>query len=220
MKVTQVESQKKNKRRFNIFLDGQFAFGADEDTVVNYRLVIGKEISAEDLPKLLQETEVGLLMGRMYGLFNVRQRSEKEVRDYLRRLSFKRKLKDQEQISDLIAEEVIQKLKQKELINDEAFAAAWAQSRRSSKRKGINAIKAELYQKGIGRETIEEVISSQSSATSEDQLAREALEKKMKIWQNLPELEFKKKATEFLIRRGFEYSVVKDVVDKTQKNEE
>jgi regulatory protein len=211
-KVTQVEPQKKNPRRFNVFLDGKFAFGADEDTIVNYRLVVGKEISAEDLPKILFETEVGLLMARMYALFNIRQRSEKEVRDYLKRLSFKRKLKDQEEISVLVTEDLIEKLKQKGMVNDQQFALSWVESRRKSKKKGVNAVKTELFQKGIAREVIEETLSDISNE-SEESLAKQALEKKTKIWKNLPELEFKKKALEFLIRRGFEYDIAKSTVE-------
>ena len=53
-KVTSVEPQKKNSKRFNVFLDGQFAFGADEDLVVNYRLVPGKIIEQKDLEKLIK----------------------------------------------------------------------------------------------------------------------------------------------------------------------
>src|SRR4051812_22784523 len=111
MKVTSVEPQKKNLKRFNIFLDGQFAFGADEDLVVERRLVPGKEIPVEDLDKLLSEAEVGKLMERMYGLFNIRQRSEKEVKDYLRNLSFKRKIKGDEEISEVVVQNLIEKLK-------------------------------------------------------------------------------------------------------------
>ena len=92
MKITQVEPQK-SKGRFNIFLDGQFAFGADEDLVVDNRLVIGKEIAQEDLGKILQEAEVGKLMERMYRLFNIRQRSEKEILDYHLKESLKVKRK-------------------------------------------------------------------------------------------------------------------------------
>ena len=51
-KITSVEPQKKNLRRFNVYLDGEFAFGADEDLVVNRRLVIGKIITPEDMEKI------------------------------------------------------------------------------------------------------------------------------------------------------------------------
>ncbi len=212
MKITQVEQQKKNPRRFNIFLDGEFAFGADEDLVVNRRLLVGKEISLEDLPKILFETEVGKLMERMYALFGRRQRSEKEVKDYLRNLSFKRKIKDKEELSDVVIEAVIETLKRKGMVNDAQFAQSWVEARRKSKKKGLNALKSELYQKGIARNVIEETLEGQTSE-SEEKLAKEALEKKMRVWKNLEKLEFKKKALEFLVRRGFSYDVAKDVVD-------
>ncbi len=58
------------------------------------------------------------------------------------------------------------------------------------------------------------IISSQSSAISEEELAKLALEKKMRVWKNLEPQEFKKKAIEFLLRKGFGYELSKDVVEK------
>src|SRR5258708_1996785 len=154
-KITSVEPQKKNPKRFNIFLDGQFAFGADEDLVIDYRLIPGKIIDQTLLEKLLFEAEVGKLMERMYNLFNIRQRSTKEVRDYLKNLSFKRKIKDQEEISEVAINLIVEKLKQKRLLNDLQFATAWVEAR--SKKKGLQVIKSELYKKGIDKEIIEEL---------------------------------------------------------------
>lgn len=223
MKVTQVEPQKKNPRRFNVYLDGNFAFGADEDLIVNFRLLIDKEVSPTDLEKILFEAEVGKLMERMYGLLGRRMRSEKEIRDYLKNLSFKRKIRDDEEISLVTANSLIEKLKNKGLVNDLEFAKAWVESRRKNKNRGKIALKQELYQKGIDKEIIEEVLSDevrdQSSEVSEEQLANNALEKKLKSWKSLSSQEFKKKAYEFLMRRGFEYSVVKEVVENQLKKE-
>ena len=216
MKITQVEPQRKNPNRFNIFLDGVFAFGADEDTVVNYRLIVGKEIPPEQLPKILFETEIGKLMERMYVLFSRRQRSEKEVRGYLRNLSFKRKIKAQEELSELVIESLIQRLKQKGILNDEQFAKSWVEARRRSKKTGKIALKFELYQKGFNKDLIEGSLED-ISEESEEKLATQALDKKLKVWQNLPYLERKKKALEFLVRRGFDYSLAKDVVEKELK---
>ncbi len=218
-KVTSVEPQKKNPKRFNIFLEGEFAFGADEDLVVNRRLVVGKVISPEDLGNILFEAEVGKLMERMYRWFSIRQHSEKEVRDYFKIKNLKLKIQKGEEISELVIAVLISKLKEKGLVNDLEFAKAWTEARRKSKQKGIRAIKAELFQKGIDKEIIEEVVSSQSSTISEEELARQALEKKMKHWKNLPSVEFKKKAFEYLMRKGFEYDVVKEIIENFTKKE-
>lgn len=216
-KITSVEPQKKNPKRFNVFLDGVFAFGADEDLVVEYRLIVGKQLAPEDVEKLLFEAEVGKLMERMYGLFNIRQRSEKEVRDYLKNLSFKRKIKDKEEISEKSMNLLIDKLKQKRLLNDEEFAKSWVEAR--SKKKGIQAVKSELYKKGISKDIIEDILSEQSSLKQQEIVAQSLLQKRLPRFKNLPSLEKKKKAYEFLMRRGFEYDVVKEVVEKLEKLE-
>jgi regulatory protein len=228
MKITSVEPQKKNSKRFNVYLDGNFAFGADEDLIVNYRLIPGTEVDAPTLEKLLFEAEIGKLMERMYGLFNVRQRSEREVRDYLRNLSFKRQVVGKEELSEMVVELLIERLKQKYLLNDEAFAIAWVEARQRSKQKGVKALKAELAQKGIDRETIDELVEGyrlasrsgvQGTGYSQNQVAEGLLTRRLPRLRSLPDIEQRRKATEFLMRRGFEYQVVKEVVAKLLKKE-
>ena len=214
MKITSVEPQKKNRKRFNIFLDGIFAFGADEDLVVDRRLVIGKEITPPDLEKILKETEVGKLMERMYGLFNIRTRSEKEIKDYFRMLSFKRKVKGDEEISNMVVDNIIEKLIKKSMVDDLIFARSWMEAR--SKKYGINRIKQELYKKGINREIIDEIVGGEGLENVE-LVAQKLLDKKIGRWKNLKPMEFKKKAYDFLLRRGFEYELVKGIVEKELK---
>jgi regulatory protein len=213
MKITSVEPQKNHPRRFNIFLDGEFAFGADEDLVVDKRLIKGKEISKEDLAVLLEEAEIGKLMERMYGLLGRRQRSEKEIRDYLKQLSFKRKVKGQEEITGTVAGVLIEKLKRKRLIDDSQFAKDWAESR--LKKKGINAVKSELIKKGINRDILEEVL--EKSGENQEETARKLLEKKLRLWKGLKEIEFKQKALRFLAGRGFDFDLSKELIEKVTK---
>lgn len=210
-KITSVEPQQRNTKRFNIFLDGKFVFGADEDLIVEYRLVPGKVLDTSDVEKLLFEAEVGKLMERMYGLWNIRPRSEREVKDYLRNLSYKRKIKDQGEISEQAIQLLIDKLNQKGLLNDEQFAKAWVESRR--KKKGSRVLKQELFQKGISKEVVSNVMD-QVLSEEEQKTAESLLDRKIRHWKNLSPLEFRRKAYEFLMRRGFEWEVVKSVVEK------
>lgn len=210
MKITSVEPQKKDPHRFNIFLDGEFAFGADEDLVVDRRLVVGKEINPDDMQILLEEAELGKLMERLYGLLGRRQRSEKEIKDYLKNLSFKRKVSGKGEISEVVVDSLIEKLKQKGLVNDLEFAKAWVESR--SKKKGSVALKSELFQKGIDREIVEEVISSWFMVHGQEQAGETLLEKRIIRWKNLPKPEIKQKALRFLQSRGFDYDTSKEVI--------
>ena len=226
-KVTEVVPQKNNPKRFNVFLDGEFSFGADEDLIVEYRLVEGKIIDTPLLEKLLFEAEVGKLMEKMYGLFNIRQRSEQEIRRYLKNLSFKRKTKEQDEISDSAINLVIVKLKQKGFLNDLEFAKAWIEARRRSKQKSDRLIKFELQQKGVGREIIDQVFSEQLTGYSQEGLAEQALQKRVARWEKLPKIDLnekslrdlKKKAYQYLAGKGFDYETISSVIEKILEKE-
>ena len=216
-KITAIVAQKNNSKRFSIFIDGVFSFGADEDLMVDYRLIIGKEVLAEDIDKMIFESEVGKLMKRIYNLLSIRLRSENEIRRYIKNLSYKRKLKGSSLISDTAVNLLIEKLNKKGLINDLQFAKSWVDSRRKNKKRGIKALRAELFLKGIDREVIKQVLDEDLMGQSEEQLADEALIKKLKLWKNLSKLEFKKKAYSYLARNGFDFSIISAVVEKQLK---
>lgn len=141
-------------------------------------------------------TQIQKLLQRVYKLLSIRPRSEKEIRDYLERKKAQK------------PDEIIEKLKEQDLVNDERFAREWVEARK--KKKGKIAIKLELSQKGISKEIIEEVLSL---VINEEPVAKDILEKKIRHWKNLSNLEFRRKAIDFLMRRGFEYEVAKQVVE-------
>ena|SRR3989344_3951100 len=147
------------------------------------------------MPKIIS-LEVEQLMERMYRLWNIRPRSEKEITDYLRRLS----------ISTSMVDIVLARLKQLRLLNDEQFAKSWIEAR--SKKKGMIAIKAELYRKGISKEIIDGVTNIE---INQEETAKKLLEKR------LPRIRSRKQAYEFLMRRGFEYEIVAQVIEKILK---
>ncbi len=216
--ITSVELQKtsrSNLPRYNIFLDGKFAFGVDEDLVVNRRLVQGKTLTESEIDQILEESEVGKMMGLMYSLFSVRQRTEQEVRKYFKLRNFKSKILDKNSVTDQSVDLLISQLKQKGLLNDLEFAKSWVEARRRSKQKGAIALKSELIQKGIDREIIEQVLSVE---VDEEALALESIQKKLDSFSKYDKLTFKKKVFDYLMRRGFDYSTIQKVwatIDKS-----
>ncbi len=154
-----------------------------------------------------------LLLNKLYRLISIRARSEKEIRDYLR-VKGKGLRGKKIEINDKMIEYLIDTLKQQNLINDLGFAKAWVESR--SRKKGMRVIRQELFQKGIDREIVSSIMG-QVSSIEEQKTAEKLLEKKLRVWKNLPNLEFKKKAYDFLLRRGFEYGIVKDAIENIIK---
>lgn len=155
---------------------------------------------------------------------NIRFRSEKEIRDYLKRKlsrhsgkqsasridSGQARMTDEEGLINLI----IHKLKQQKFLNDEEFAKMWVRSSTSYKPKGKYRISLELHQKGISQEIIDKVLTdSEVRLKSDIDLAIETLEKKKKRYIGMARQELFAKAGQMLARKGFDLDTIKAAID-------
>ena len=155
---------------------------------------------------------------------NVRFRSEKEIRDYLKKKILRqipyssrtgqaqddKRKSDAEQMIDLI----IYKLKQQKFLNDEEFAKMWVRSSTSYKPKGKYRISLELHQKGISQEIIDKVlVDPEVRLKSDVDLAVETLEKKKKRYEGMQRQELFTKAGQMLARKGFDLDTIKAAID-------
>ncbi|MBI2327287.1 RecX family transcriptional regulator [Candidatus Curtissbacteria bacterium] len=209
--ITAIEPQKSSKRRksrFNIYLDGNFAFAVDENTLVKNNLRINQQITQEQVEKLLKETVLSKFQDLALRFLSYRQRSEKEVRDYLtNKIAKKENIKYQEAKESPLIEKIISKLRRYNYLNDRQFAKWWIAARKF-RPKGLNLIKLELIKKGIDKDIIEEVLSGSGSQL---ELAQIALTKKIKKFQKLPPIELKKRVYQYLSNRGFDYDTIRQV---------
>ena len=68
----------------------------------------------------------------------------------------------------------------------------------------------ELQQKGIGKNTIEDVLGGVE--IDEEKMAREVLTKKAYKWQSLPKEIAKQKISQYLAGKGFSWDVIEKVL--------
>lgn len=205
--ITEIVPQKK-PGRVNIFIDGKFAFGLSLEALAKTGLTTG-HISQKQLDQIVKSEESSKLQEQAIRFLNWRPRSEKEVKDYLaRKIAKSENIKfRQAQYSPIVAK-IIAKLKKYNFINDRQFAKWFITSRVRSSPKSTRLISLELKSKGIDQQLIE---TSLKKHPSEKSLATKAVAKKIKRWQKLPQLEFKKKLYQFLLFRGFDYQTAAEV---------
>lgn len=150
------------------------------------------------------------LLNSAFRFLSFRPRSKKETEDFLQK-----KTKNIFVSPDVITR-VMDRLTELGYIDDAKFAAWWIEARQKTKPKGIRLIKQELKNKGITTNLL--------GGTSEDEVARRAIQKKKEIWKRLPKLEQKKKIYDFLGRRGFAsgtiFRVIDSVIGKGYNNDE
>lgn len=200
--ITDIKRQKKNPKRFSVYIDGKFSFGLDADNLVKSGLEVSQEISQEEIEKMVKENEFFKIYEQVLKFFSYRPRSEKELRDW-----FKKK-----EVGEEVQKLICQKLKQVGLLNDEEFAKWWIEQRTAFRPSGLRLLALELRQKGISKDLISKLLNCYIPKDAEYELVKKAVEKKLKSLRHLSDLELRKKLGAFLSRRGFSFAVIKKII--------
>jgi len=216
--ISDIQPQKKDPKRVNIFLDGKFAFGVSLESRIINKLKIGQQLKSEEIQKLIFADQVERFYEKAIKFLSFRPRSEKEIRDNLLQKLWKSDKGEEEKNNfERSVGEVIEKLKKLGQVDDLEFAKWWFEQRVRFKKTSPRIIKSELFKKGIDREIIEEVI--ETTEVDPFLLASEAAKKKLASYQRFEPKVFREKMGRYLTSKGFDWEVVKKVVDThTQKS--
>lgn len=195
MRVTRITEQLKNPQRVSVFVDGKYGFSLNLDQLLENHLKAGDEINETDLKTYKKLSQNGKLKMRALEWLMIRPRSAKELKDYL----YRKKL-EPEEIGNWV-----QNFQAKQYQNDGSFARWWVEQRRGKQRSSA-FIKHELKAKGIDNEIIEEALNSYEI---DDKFALKKLIDKKRL---LTRYQDNQKLTEYLLRQGYHYSLVKEVL--------
>ena len=197
MKITALRKQNKGSR-LNLEVDEEFFCGVDDSLIIELSLHVGKVVDQIMLDQILEEDDYQKCLIRAFDILAIRLNSEQEIRiKLLKKYQYR------------TVRRVINRLKELRYINDEYFVKCWTESR--EKNKGPYVLKKELKQKGIDENLINNVFSV-SDKEKEMEFAEELLKKKR--YYTLEGEERYKKITGFLARRGFDYEVIKRIINK------
>ncbi|MFA7115324.1 MAG: RecX family transcriptional regulator [Candidatus Omnitrophota bacterium] len=194
--ITDIQAQKRNRNRVNIFLDGQYAFSLDRMAAA--WLTVGRQLSVEDISRLQEKDEFQTALNRALHFLSYRARSRQEMQTYLQNKGYETGLIDR----------VIAKLTEERLIDDLDFAQNWVDNRERFRPRSQSLMRLELRQKGVAESEIEQAL--QISDLDDFALAMKAGKKLSRRYQLLDKPEYDRKLAAALQRRGFSYSVVRE----------
>jgi regulatory protein len=201
-KITAIEPQIKNPGRVNIYLDGEFTFGLARITAG--WLKVGQDLGEEKMASLQAEDANELAYQKALHFLSFRPRSSTEVRQNLTKRG----------TSDLLVEQTVNRLQQAGLLNDQEFARAWIENRNTFQPRSKLALRMELRRKGLSDEIVQPVLDE---IVDEQALAFEAARKYSRRLAGLEWLDFRRKLSGFLVRRGFTYTTLSPVVSEVWK---
>lgn len=197
--ITAIEEQKRRRERVTIFLDGRFAFSVGRGVVEEHGLHPGQVLSDSRVEELAAADLVGKCLNAALRLLSYRPRSEAEIRTRLSRRFYMETI-----------EGVILRLRERQMIDDVAFATFWREQRDSFSPRSRRLLKAELRNKGIDRELIDEVLDG----IDDEESAYRAAQKRVHTLAKEDYETFKRKLGAFLRRRGFSYEVVNHTTER------
>lgn len=199
-KVTALNRQKRNIKRINVHLDGEYAFALPE--IEAARLRIGQWLDDNEIAALQQTDERERAHQQAHNLLSYRPRSSVEIRRNLEGKGY----------STETIEQTLERLEAVGLVDDLDFARYWIEQRRDFKPRGAAMLRHELRQKGISPAVVEEVVNT----VDEEELAWRAARAWVGRKRDLGPEELKQKLSAYLVRRGFAYSVVRETLNRLE----
>jgi regulatory protein len=201
-RVTALRPTKRDPDRIAVDLDGSFAFALPATLLADERIDVGDMLESDRVVALLAADQASRATEAALVFLSYRPRSEKEVRDRLRRGGYEQ---------DAI-EHAIVRLHEWRYLDDADFARRWVENRTAHRPRGRRLLQQELRQKGIGGEIAREAIDD---ADLDETGAAEALaRRRLPSYAGDEPAAIRRRLGAYLARRGYGYDVIRSALDR------
>ena len=195
-KITDIQPQKRNKSRVNVYVDGEYVLALELLTVMKLGLKIGTEVTETQLAEAALDTEQSVALERAMNYIARGRKTSFQLRKYL----------TDKEYAPAVVNYVMDKMKYYGYVDDKAYAQAYVEQ--NSQSKGARRVKQELIQRGIKLSEAEEV-SEQERDFSLDNATRLA-----ERYMRGKDCDIKTivKLQRYLVSRGYDFDIVNSVV--------
>jgi regulatory protein len=197
-RITAIEPQARHANRFNLYVDDKFAMGVS--AIIAAKLRVGQILDDAANAALAREEAYETAHEQALRYLEARPRSSAEMKQQLRK----------KKVADETIAQVIARLTEAGLLDDEAFAKYWVENRETFRPRAGRALRFEMKRKGLSDEAIKQAIGT----LDESESAYNAGAARAARWSGLERREFMDKLGAFLVRRGFSYGVAKEAAKR------
>ncbi len=194
--ITAIKVQKKDKTRVSVYVDGEYRFSLEASLLSG--LQVGQHLTESEIAQLSQDDEGQRAYRRALQLLSRRPHSEQEIREKLARKG----------VPEPAQDKALEQLVPAGLVDDEAFARAWVENRLSFRPRSARALQLELTRKGVSKAIIDEALQDYDEMSA----ARKAALSGWRRYRHLPQETARRRLSGYLERRGFSYTVIKDLL--------
>lgn len=206
-KITDIKDAKNNIERVHIYIDGEYFKTTLKEISFGLNLYPGKEIEKNVLDEMILKEDIIKCKNKALQIINGAPQSGKNLRDKLRKYDFE----------DDIIGNVLENLKEYDLINDEKLAKSMIKDKRNLKHFGKKRIYYDLLKKGIDKEIAKEELNKLEDKDLEQENAIMLAEKKIKLIKDEDKRKVYGKLANHLSYKGFDYDIVKKAIEKVMR---
>lgn len=113
-----------------------------------------------------------------------------------------------------VVESALARAREEDLVDDALFAKLFAEDRLTLRPRSRALIARELRARGVEPRLVREVVAAVLPELDEKNLARRALEDRLPLWQGRSYEVAARRAFAFLLRRGFDRALAREVVEE------
>lgn len=202
MKITKIK-RIASTSRYHVYTDEKYCGIFLDEILARYNLKTDVEYDEDNFKKIKAENDEKVSFDMAVGYIEKYRVSEKGIKDYLKKKGFEEKT----------IQETLKKLKDYNLINDEAFAREYFLTLSNS--KGKVAIANKLREKGIKQEIVDLLLESVDE-NEEIEKATAIAVKFVKNRENTPKN--KQKCLAHLVYKGYDFSVAQQATKNAFSN--
>ena len=199
-RITKIEAQ--NRRgRYNVYLDGQYAFPVAESVLVKFRLMKGLELDKKQVTAITTADQQARFYSKM--------RTESDIL---------KKLHDLETPEQFIGP-ILQKLRDQHLVDDHEYAASYVRTAMITSLKGPGVIRQHLRMKKIGENDIDDALA-QFTPEQQQVNAAKLAEKLFRRYHNQPLMRQEQKVRQGLLTKGYASAIFDQIRDQVTPKED
>lgn len=200
MIITKVSTQKR-PGRYNIFLDGKYAFSAGEKTVAEFVLLKGKELDDEQVEKIRQFAAAAKASDLAAHFLSYEPRTIFEVLQYLKK----------HEISDEAANSAVNQLNELGYLDDRQYAKLFIKNDLRVGSDGPKSLLRKLTQKGVDPEISQTELDE---VMDEDwiEVGQRVIKSMIHQAGKLAQRELKRKMKTKLLMHGFDGGISSEII--------
>lgn len=199
-KISKVTAQKR-PGRYNIFVDGRYAFSASEQTVAKFVLLKGKELTAATIAQIKDFDAAARASDLAAHYLSYQPRTVYEITHYLL----------QHGITETAAAHAVHELSSLGYLDDRQYCRLFFKNDLRVGSDGPRKLRLKLTQKGVGPD----VIAAQIDAVEEEQwltIGKRVIKSMRRQLGRISEREVRRKMKSKLLAHGFDSSLAAEII--------